>query len=81
MTKKSKKISCILKLAWYNVDIRVRDKEREKRMFEIGDRVIVDCDVVGRIIGWRYDEGNVWAVQITNGDIIECADDYLSPAK
>ncbi len=50
-------------------------------MFEIGDRVIVDCDVVGRIIGWRYDEGNVWAVQITNGDIIECADDYLSPAK
>ncbi len=50
-------------------------------MFEVGDRVIVDCNVVGRIIGYRYDEGNVWVVLIPNGDVIECADDYLEPAK
>ncbi len=47
-------------------------------MFEIGDRVRVGA-MVGRIVNWYFDEGNVWIVSL-DGDAIECCDSMLSPA-
>ena len=47
-------------------------------MFEIGDKVVV-AGMVGRIVNWEYDEGNVWIV-VVNGITMECADCELTPA-
>lgn len=48
-------------------------------MFEIGDKVMVD-GIVGRIVNWYFDEGNVWIVAFGN-DTIECGDHDLSPIR
>lgn len=51
-------------------------------MFQIGDVVMVnDCDrpIRGRIVGWSFDEGNVWMVRTDGGNLFECMDSELSP--
>jgi hypothetical protein len=53
-------------------------------MFEIGDRVILkgfDRPIHGLIIGWSFDEGNVWFVMTDGGNYWDCADDELTPEK
>jgi hypothetical protein len=52
-------------------------------MFEVGDSVVVDGNGVrGVIMGFYYDEGNVWVVEVDGcpGVELECADDELTPA-
>lgn len=52
-------------------------------MFEIGDRVMLkgfDKPICGKIVGWYYDEGNVWVVTTDGGNTHDCADDDLEPA-
>ena len=56
-------------------------------MFEIGDRVaMADCKdangnyIFGRIIGYHYDEGNVWEVRVDDGSVHDCCDDDIEPA-
>lgn len=52
-------------------------------MFEVGDSVAVkDSDIRGVIVGFHYDEGNVWTVEVDGqpGVELECYDDELTPA-
>lgn len=44
-------------------------------MFSVGDKVKADGRF-GRIIGWHFDEGNVWHVEIDN-DVYDCYDEDL----
>jgi len=46
-------------------------------MFEIGDKVIVD-GVSGVIVGWHFDEGNVWNVRLVDGSTVEMADNMTT---
>ena len=46
-------------------------------MFEIGDKVAVG-GFSGVIVGWYFDEGNVWEVELVDGSTIEMADDIPS---
>ena len=58
-------------------------QEREKRMFEIGDYVSFMWgkeQKVGKIVGWEYDEGNVWEVTVTESMNAYFSDDKLAPA-
>jgi hypothetical protein len=51
-------------------------------MFEIGDSVVLkgfEKRIVGKIVSYRYDEGNVWVVRTEGGNLWDCADDELSP--
>lgn len=48
-------------------------------MYEIGDKVVVD-GVSGVIIGWYFDEGNVWSVRLVDGSTVEMADDLSTVA-
>jgi len=51
-------------------------------MFEIGDYVSFmwgNTRRVGKIVGYEYDEGSVWEVQVTNGIHAYFSDDELSP--
>ena len=50
-------------------------------MYEIGDHVNVNCfghPRRGVVVGWYFDEGNVWIIQI-NGAKFEFLDSELSP--
>lgn len=52
-------------------------------MFEVGDRVMVkgfDKPIFGKIVGWLFDEGNVWEVLTDGGNFHDCCDDELTPA-
>ena len=45
---------------------RILEREREKRMFEVGEKVVVNDDgreITGKIVSYHYDEGNVWTVK------------------
>ncbi len=59
-------------------DAFIYGTRKKVTMFEIGDKVMVG-PMVGRIVNWYFDEGNVWIVAL-DGDTIECCDDMLSPA-
>ena len=62
---------------------RITAQEREKRMFEIGDNVVLkgfEKKIVGRIVSYSYDEGNVWVVRTEGGNLWDCSDDEISPA-
>jgi hypothetical protein len=48
-------------------------------MFQIGDKVVVDS-VSGVIVGWHFDEGNVWNVRLADGSTVEMADDLSTVA-
>jgi hypothetical protein len=48
-------------------------------MFEVGDTVVLDC-VSGVIVGWHFDEGNVWTVRLADGSMVEMADDLSTVA-
>lgn len=43
--------------------------------FALGDKVKVEGKV-GEIILWRFDEGNVWEVEI-DGEVYDCYDEDL----
>jgi len=50
-------------------------------MFEIGDKVVVNSftnPIDGVIVGWHYDEGNVWIVKMVDGRTLEFSDSDLS---
>jgi len=47
-------------------------------MFEIGGRVLVGGGVSGVIVGWYFDEGNVWEVRLVDGSMVEMADDMTT---
>jgi len=52
-------------------------------MFEIGDTVSFMWGKekkVGKIVGWEYDEGNVWEVTVTQSMNAYFSDDKLTPA-
>lgn len=52
-------------------------------MFEIGDFVAYmwgNRVRTGKIVGWEYDEGNVWEVTVTNSMNAYFSDDQLRPA-
>jgi hypothetical protein len=62
---------------------RIATQEREKRMFEIGDKVTIKtCNPPkgGEIILWHYDEGNVWTVELSDGSQEDFGDHELAPA-
>jgi hypothetical protein len=47
--------------------------------FEIGNKVMVDgIQDKGTIIGWFFDEGNMWVVQFSNGLTIDCFEQELT---
>ena len=53
-------------------------------MFEIGDSVVMKSNdkiggfLVGKIVDWYFDEGNVWVVDF-DGTLTDCYDSILSP--
>jgi hypothetical protein len=52
-------------------------------MFEIGDSVILmgfDKPLTGKIVSWHFDEGNVWVVRTTGGNLWDCCDSELVAA-
>jgi hypothetical protein len=52
-------------------------------MFEIGDSVSFMWgkeQKVGKIVGWEYDEGNVWEVTVTESMNAYFSDNQLAPA-
>jgi len=52
-------------------------------MFEIGDKVMLksfEKPIVGTIVSYSYDEGNIWMVRTDGGNMWDCADDELFPA-
>jgi ribosomal protein L16 Arg81 hydroxylase len=49
-------------------------------MYEIGDRVVVSGSVVGKIVDWHFDEGNVWTVQLPGGHHWDFCESEISPA-
>jgi hypothetical protein len=62
---------------------RITAQEREKRMFEISDSVMLkgfEKKIVGKIVSYSYDEGNVWVVRTEGGNVWDCGDDEISPA-
>ena len=41
-------------------------QEREKRMFEVGQNVVLNDDgreITGKIVSYHYDEGDVWTIK------------------
>lgn len=59
------------------------EEERENRMFEVGDKVVLsgfDKPIMGTIVSYSYDEGNVWIVRTDGGNFWDCCDHELSPA-
>ena len=49
-------------------------------MFEIGDKVVIQTlkpAMVGKIVLWYYDEGNVWVVEC-DGWRFDCCESELS---
>ena len=53
------------------------------RMFEVGDRVMVNgfCEPMqGVIMSHIYDEGHVWVVKTDCGSFWDCSSDELTPA-
>jgi hypothetical protein len=62
---------------------RIAIQERENRMYEIGDSVMLkgfEKKIVGKIVSYSYDEGNVWVVRTEGGNVWDCSDDEISPA-
>jgi len=55
-------------------------QERGEMMdFEIGNKVMVGgIQDKGTIIGWFFDEGNMWVVQFPNGLTIDCFEQELT---
>jgi len=52
-------------------------------MYEIGDSVVLngfDKKIVGKIVSYTYDEGNVWIVRTEGGNLWDCGDHEISPA-
>jgi hypothetical protein len=52
-------------------------------MYEIGDSVLLkgfEKQVVGKIVSYHYDEGNVWTVRMPGGQHWDFGDHELSPA-
>jgi hypothetical protein len=57
--------------------------KKEKMMFEIGDSVVIvsfNKPIVGKIVGWNFDEGNVWSVRSEGGNLYDCCDSELVSA-
>lgn len=52
-----------------------RKKERKKMTFSIGDKVKVN-GIVGEIVLWHFDEGNVWHVDL-DGEVFECYEEEM----
>lgn len=52
-------------------------------MYNKNEQVVVKPKAqIGWIVGWYYDEGNVWQVIMGRGcPVIECCDDELEPVK
>jgi uncharacterized protein YcgI (DUF1989 family) len=50
-------------------------REREKKMFEVGDTVRLG-GISGKIVGWYFDEGDVWIVDLC-GVRCECSTNEL----
>jgi hypothetical protein len=48
-------------------------------MYEIGDKVVVNGSV-GKIVGWHFDEGNVWTVRMPGGQHWDFCEIEMSPA-
>jgi hypothetical protein len=51
-------------------------------MFELGDKVKVKTtnpQMVGTIVLWHFDEGNVWTVELSDGRHEDFGDHDLSP--
>lgn len=49
-------------------------------MFEIGDKVILtdfDKPILGKIVNWYFDEGNVWIVTTDGGNTWDCCDSEM----
>jgi hypothetical protein len=60
----------------------IHTQEREKRMYEIGDSVMLkgfEKQIVGKIVSYHYDEGNVWVVRTDGGNLWDCSDHEISP--
>jgi hypothetical protein len=58
-------------------------QEREKRMYEIGDYVVLkefEKQITGQIVSYHYDDGIVWVVRTADGNLWDCADHELAPA-
>jgi hypothetical protein len=49
-------------------------------LFSIGNKVKLVNGMVGEIILWHFDEGDVWHVQIDN-EVYECYNDELELIK
>lgn len=52
-------------------------------MFEIGDYVSFMWGTeqkVGKIVGYEYDEGNIWEVKVSDGIHAYFSDNELAPA-
>jgi hypothetical protein len=50
------------------------ESEREKRMFEVGQNVVLNDDgleIVGKIVSYHYDEGDVWTVKTEKNDKVD----------
>ena len=51
-------------------------------MYEIGDSVMLkgfEKQIVGKIVSYHYDEGNVWVVRTDGGNLWDCSDHEISP--
>jgi len=49
-------------------------------MYEIGDNVVLkgfEKKIVGKIVSYHYDEGNVWVVRTEGGNLWDCCDNEL----
>ncbi len=46
-------------------------------MFEIGDKVRLG-GISGVIVGWYFDEGNVWEVELADGSMVEMDDEMTT---
>jgi hypothetical protein len=56
---------------------------RRKMMYELGDKVKIKTtnpQMVGEVVLWHYDEGNVWTVELSDGRWEDFEDHDLSPA-
>jgi hypothetical protein len=61
---------------------RIAIQERENRMYEVGDNVLLkgfEKQIVGKIVSYHYDEGNVWVVRTEGGNLWDCGDHEISP--
>lgn len=47
--------------------------------FEVGDKVMVGgVPQVGVVVGWFFDEGSMWVVQLPTGLMLDCFEQELT---